>query len=232
MAKDATDGLSGIALFRPLSGAQRAAIARRCAFRSFAPDEQIIDRQSDSQEVFFIVSGQVRVVNYSRSGREITFDVFSEGDHFGQFAAIDGAPRSASVQAIDKVTVATLEAKVFVDILKTQPMVTFLLLEETVRIVRSATDRIMDLSTLGANARVQAELLRKARQNMTGDNAALIFPIPIHADIAGQVSTARETVARVLGDLTRKGIVRKTKQGLHIQDVDRLEEMVRDVRGE
>lgn len=99
------------------------------------------------------------------------------------------------------------------------------------RIVRSADERIMDLSTLAAINRVQAELLRQARAEEADGNAAVIEPIPIHSDIASRVSTTRETVARVLNDLARKGIVKRTRGGLMIRDLDRLRQMVEDVRG-
>jgi CRP-like cAMP-binding protein len=90
----------------------------------------------------------------------------------------------------------------------------------------------MDLSTLAANNRVHADLLRQARANMKGANEAEIRPIPVHSDIASRVSTTRETVARVLNDLARKGIVERLKDSLVVRDVDRLHELVEQVRGD
>ncbi|MEK7820403.1 MAG: helix-turn-helix domain-containing protein, partial [Pseudomonadota bacterium] len=46
------------------------------------------------------------------------------------------------------------------------------------------------------------------------------------------VSTTRETVARVLGDLARQGVVERTKDTLIIRDVAQLARMVEDGRGE
>jgi CRP-like cAMP-binding protein len=97
--------------------------------------------------------------------------------------------------------------------------------------VRSNTGRIMDLSTLGANNRVHAELLRLAKATLKPDNTAEITPIPIHGDIASRVSTTRETVARVLSDLTRQGIIEKRGHSLMVLDYERLEQMVDEVRG-
>ena len=54
----------------------------------------------------------------------------------------------------------------------------------------------------------------------------------MHGDIASRVSTTRETVARVLSDLSRQGMVERQKDRLVIDDVDRLEDMVEEVRGE
>ena len=62
-------------------------------------------------------------------------------------------------------------------------------------------------------------------------NTATISPIPVHGDIASRVSTTRETVARVMNDLARQGIVERTKDSLVLPDVDRLQEMVEEVRG-
>jgi CRP-like cAMP-binding protein len=53
----------------------------------------------------------------------------------------------------------------------------------------------------------------------------------VHSDIASRVSTTRETVARVMNDLARKGIVERRKGALVIHDMRRLESLVEDVRG-
>ena len=89
----------------------------------------------------------------------------------------------------------------------------------------------MDLSTLGANNRVYAEILRLARPNMHGDNKAKIKPIPIHGDIASRVSTTRETVARVFGDLTRQGVLKRKRDAIIVFDIAQLERMVEEFRG-
>ncbi len=55
--------------------------------------------------------------------------------------------------------------------------------------------------------------------------------MPIHGDIASRVSTTRETVARVLSDLAREGVVARSGNTLIIRDVARLEQLVESVRG-
>jgi CRP-like cAMP-binding protein len=98
-------------------------------------------------------------------------------------------------------------------------------------IVRHSTDRIMDLSTLGATNRVHAEILRQAKNNMSGDNTALIEPISMQVDIASYVSTSRETVVRAMNDLARLGIIKRRKGALKVLDVGRLTTMVEEVTG-
>lgn len=224
--------LAHIDLLEDLNETEIERLEQACSWKSYAAQEQIIDRQSETQDVFFVASGTARVVIYSLSGREITLDDVNAGGHFGDLAAIDGEPRSASVMAMKDTVIASLSQERFHQLLSEHFEVTLRLMRALTRIVRTSTDRIMDLSTLAANNRVQADLLRLARNSMVDDNRAELVPIPVHGDIASRVSTTRETVARVLSDLSRQGVVERQKDRLVIEDVDRLEDMVEEVRGE
>ena len=223
--------LSNIALFAGLGPDELNGIELACRYRRFSAHEHIIERDSPTVDVFFVARGSVRIVNYSLSGREITFDDLAEGQYFGELSALDGLPRSASVVALEDSLIVALPGRHFVDLILRKPQLAQRVMVRLARIVRSADERIMDLSTLAAINRVQAELLRQARAEEADGNAAVIEPIPIHSDIASRVSTTRETVARVLNDLARKGIVKRTRGGLMIRDLDRLRQMVEDVRG-
>lgn len=232
MTDSGNASLKNIPLLADLPQKALDELAKRCSWRNFRPTEQVIDRQSDSFDLYFIVEGRARVVNYSLSGREVTFDDREGGQYFGELAALDGEPRSANVVALENTVVACLSREGFHELLMDYPQVAVKILMNLAKIVRISTDRIMDLSTLGANNRVHAELLRLAKPGMKDNNTAVISPIPIHGDIASRVSTTRETVARVFSDLTREGILQRDRDALIILDVDHLTEIVEQVRGE
>ena len=229
--------LAGIELFKALAPAERQAVERRCRWRTYSEGEQIIDRENDTQDVFFVISGLTRVVNYSPGGREVSFDEIGAGGFFGELAAIDGRPRSAAVIAKTTTLAASLPPAAFREILATYTPVANALLHRMAAVIRESTDRIMDLSTLGAHNRVYAELLRQAHETdpaafENGTNRARIHPMPVHSNIGSRVSTARETVARVLSDLTKKGILEREHDALVILDIDRLTKMVKEFRGD
>jgi len=229
---DTAESLANIELLAALTAAELHAVERRCRWKRFGRDEQIIDRETDSTDVYFVANGGVRIVDYSLAGREITFDDILTGGHFGELAALDGAPRSASVVATMPTLTASLDGAAFREVLATHPPIALALLQRLARVIRQSTGRIMDLSSLGANNRIYAELLREARVGGMAGNRAVIRPIPVHADLAGRVSTTRETVARVLNDLARKRIVQRESGGLAILDVRRLSAMVEEFRGD
>ncbi|WP_430470165.1 Crp/Fnr family transcriptional regulator [Thalassospira lucentensis] len=201
-------------------------VERHINRKNFSAGVQMIEPEADSSDVYLILSGRVRIVNYSLSGREITLEEIGAGGCVGQLSAIDGQPRSACVFAVDDTEVAILSPANFETVVKSHPSVGWNVIRELARIVRTSTRRIVDVSTLGANERVVAEIMRRAQQVSDDTGAAVLSPVPVHSEIAGRVSTSRETVARVMGSLGRKGLVNKVDNGLHVPDVRRLEEFL------
>lgn len=222
--------LSGFDLFRSLDPESLGAIERACTSRRYARDERIIDRDSRGRDVWLVVSGRAKVLNYSASGREIVLDDLLPGSSFGEIGALDDQPRGADVVATEDVLVAVIPHLVFLDLLKSHPEVALALMRRFARTIRQSDERIMDLSTLAAHDRVYADMLRRARERMIGDNRAELVPIPLHSEIAGKTSTSRETVARAIGTLTRRGIVSRAKTALWVNDVDALRQMVAKAR--
>jgi len=233
--KSGAQSLAGIQLLKPLTPAERQALERRCRWRSFDEGEQIIDRETQSEDVFFVISGTARVVNYSPGGREVSYDDIGPGGLFGELAALDNRPRSASVVAKTDMATASLTAAAFREVLLQHPPIAMALLRRLAEVVRESTDRIMDLSTLGAHNRIFAELLRLARESdpkafEQHANQARIRPVPHHVEIASRVSTARETVARVLSDLSKNGVVGRERDAMVLLDIGRLAKMVKEFK--
>lgn len=228
MTWPASRSLDRIPVLAVLPDPVRRDIEKRCNWREFKLGEQIIDRDSENRDVFFVVAGVVRIVNFSYSGREVSYDDIRAGGMFGELSSIDGKPRSASVVALRKTMVATLLPETFRRLLREHPDFALAVIDRLTSIIRASNERIMDLSTLGAYSRVYAEILRLARTHAKDDEAetALIDPIPVHSDLAARCGTTRETVARAIGDLMKKGVAEKREQGLFIPDLWALKDIV------
>ena len=218
--------LAGIRLFEGLDEPELARLEARCRWRRFRSGETVLDYGSAGREVFFVVAGAVNILNRSFTGREVAFAGVRAGDCFGELAAIDGQPRSASVVCAEDGLIAIMAADHFLDLLKHRAEITFRVLERLAHMVRSGDVRIMELSTLAATQRVYAELLRMAEPDAAGQNLWVIRSMPPLKDIASRVSTTRETVARALGQLYPTGLVRRKGRNLYLMDRAGLEKMI------
>ena len=217
--------LAGIKLLVNLPPDELAMVEQRCRWWRFAPGEQIIDRDSDNRDVFFVAAGQVRIVNFSTSGREIAYATIEPGSYFGELSAIDGQRRSANVVAVTDCDLASISPAIFLKLLVKHPSVAMSVLQRLASIVRISDDRIMDLRTLRAVQRVYVELLRLTQPDAAVKNLSVIRPMLSHSEIASRASTTRETVARVLGQLAHAGIVERKHRALYIRDKDKLEKL-------
>ncbi len=223
-------GLRSVALLAGLSTERLEALARECAWRNFDADQSIISRAAPDRDLYFIVSGRVRVTTYSAAGRQVTFRDFGAGEHFGEVAAIDGMARSADVVGLESGLLASLPPAALARLLREEPALAERLLRDFAKLVRRLSSRVVDLSTLGVHQRLHAELLRLAQEAGVKDNRARIDPAPKHADLASQVSTYREQVTRELSTLTKAGVLGKEGRALLVLDVSRLQRMVEEVR--
>jgi len=230
MVQPSSLALRRLELFEGLSPEKLIALARECAWRNYENGQRILSREAGDRDVHLLVSGRVRVTAYSGAGRQVTFTDVAACEIFGDIAAIDNGPRSADVFALESCLVACMPTTVFRRLLSEEPAVAERLLRRLASLVRRLSDRVFDLSTLGVQNRIHAELLRLARQAGVIANAARIDPAPKHADIASQVSTYREQVTRELSILMKAGLVGKDGRALLVRDFKRLERMVEDVR--
>jgi len=224
--------LRRIALLQGLSDQRLDRLAQQCLWHTVDADHTLMARADDRGEVCFLVSGSVRVTTYSTQGRQVTFRDCEAGEMFGDIAAVDGLPRSADVVTLQASVVASLDRAAFRELLREEPDVAERVMLRLAALVRQLSERVIDLSTLGVQHRLHAELLRMARLAGVVDNQARLSPPPRHAVLASQISTNREQITRELGVLAREGLLRKEEQAMVLTNVRLLADRVALARGE
>jgi len=90
--------LAGVAIFKSLPAERLKRVEQSCSWLRYEPGEPIVEYLDRSDDVFFLVSGEARVIVYSMAGKVVSFHDLGPGDMFGELPAIDGRPRSASVE--------------------------------------------------------------------------------------------------------------------------------------
>lgn len=214
--------LVGIPMFKSLKRATVQALDARCEWRRVPAREWVIDYQDEGIDVFFVVSGAVRVLIYAKSGREVILADLDAGGFFGEMAPIDGHSRSASVLAVSDAVVATMPGSVFLDVLNTHPEVSMFVLKLLAARVRELDNRVLEFATLDVWHRVSCELLRLARPDPTDSRRGILSPVPTQAEIAARVSTSREAVVREMKALEREGFLQRQRDAVVLTDIPRL----------
>lgn len=218
-----------------LAGLPEAALARvaqNCKWCEFHTGEPILGYQDDSNDVLFLLAGRARVINYSADGKAVVFIDIVPATVFGEIAAIDRKPRSASVEALDSCTIAALSADRFEALMMSEPSVAVATLRHMTAEVRRLSERVFEFSTMVVQNQIQAELVRLASEAGAMQGEAVLSPAPSLSDIANRISTHREAVSRELSRLVSIGLLRREHGVLRITDIAKLVNLVEEARGE
>jgi CRP/FNR family transcriptional regulator, cyclic AMP receptor protein len=218
--------LAALPLLERISPESLKKIEKRAKRLSYAKGQEIIARSEDLNDVYILVGGLARALVFSASGKAVGFRRINPGDLFGEFSAIDGDGRSASVEAVTNCTVLSLSPGFFQELMENDPAFMSAVLNHLVGLLRALTSRIVEFSTLAVKNRVHSELLRMARESRDGNNAYIISPAPTHSEIAQRISTHREAVSREISRLKQRGIIERRGRVLAVRDVEQLQRMV------
>jgi CRP/FNR family cyclic AMP-dependent transcriptional regulator len=214
--------LARVPMFGSLKRPAVDALNARCTWRRVASKEWVIDYQDQGIDVFFVAAGSVRVLIYSKSGREVILADIEEGGFFGELAPLDGQSRSAGVLAVSDAVVATMPGAVFMEVLRNHSEVAIFVLKLLAARVRTLDNRVLEYSTLGVRQRIHCELLRLARSDPQDVRRGIISPRPTHSEIAARVSTHREAVAREMKLLERQKCLQRQRGAFILTDIPGL----------
>ncbi|WP_207482951.1 Crp/Fnr family transcriptional regulator [Arenibaculum pallidiluteum] len=218
--------LARVPLFRSIDAADIGRLDTQCSWRRAPAKDWIIDYQDEGSDVFFVVTGTVRVMIRSVTGQDVILRDIDAGGFFGELAALDGRARSAGIVAVTDAVVARMPAPVFRDAIHRHPDVCDQVMQLMASQIRMLANRVNEFSTLDVRHRIYAELLRLGRRDREVPGRAILSPPPVHADIAARVSTRREAVARTLKALERQGLLERRRGALVVTDTELLASMI------
>jgi CRP/FNR family cyclic AMP-dependent transcriptional regulator len=214
------DRLREVQLLADLGPSALEALARDLRLLSIPKGHLVVSHQDPSHDVYLVLDGRLRVTVISSHGREVSFRELGPGASFGEIAALDGAPRSASVEALAPSRLAVIPHQRFLGLLRSEPAVALALLRSLARLVRDLSDRVYEMS-LPVPTRICLELLR----HQIGGPSRLgkpRRPPPSQTEIGNRVGSNREAVSRLVRDLTRRGLASGHWSRLVIHDPNAL----------
>lgn len=214
-----------IDLFRDVVGLDDATFAAHCTWQEYPRNTEILHKDDLTSDVFFIIEGAVTARSYSAEGKEVSYIDIGAGGVFGEFSAIDGNPRSATVEATEESLVVRMTSSQFRKLMLNHPALGLRMAEFLVVKIRGLTQRIYEFGTLSVGQRLLNELLRLCETGTTEGAACIIEPAPTHYQIASRIATHREAVSRELKELVTAGIIEVGRQRIWVKNVDRLRDL-------
>ena len=223
--KDSERSLNGIGLLAEATPEKIALLEKQCTWKSLDTNEIVIDLKDRSTDVYFVVKGKLKAMDFLTEDEQVALAELGPGDSFGELAAIDLKVRSARVTTVEPTLLASLSSRDFRHLLFECPGVSLALLKRFAGFIRTLNTRITALTTMSAHQRVYHELLRLSEPNTYGDGSWVILHVPPHAEIAEWVGAEKQVVAEAIGNLARDGVIERRHRSLIIRDRARLQRL-------
>jgi CRP/FNR family transcriptional regulator, cyclic AMP receptor protein len=203
-----TELFSKVPLFEGISPEDRAALARAATLRAYRRGEVIVQQGRSGDAFYVIVRGRVAVAIVAPDGREVVLNTLGAGDHFGEMALLDEAPRSASVIAQERSELAILSRVVFLDLLKSNFVLTRALLASFSARLRRANSTIEGLASLDVKSRLARYFreLAATRGRKAGGGWSVVVR-PSQREIADTIGSSRETVSRTMSQMAEEQLI-------------------------
>lgn len=178
------------------------------------------------ESVLILLGGTVKVTAHALDGREALLAVRMAGDLVGEFAGIDGKPRTATVTACGKVLARQVRRSDFLACLQRNPAIGIAVNEAVVAKMRTATGRIVDFAGCDVLTRL-ARMLRYLALTYTGPGDAVgVIGAPLsQPELATLVGASDSAVRKALRTLRDAGVVGTTYRTITVHDLDGLSQV-------
>jgi CRP/FNR family transcriptional regulator, cyclic AMP receptor protein len=111
------DALLVSPLFDAMQPAELDEILKFASERRYQRGQTIFQRGDNGSSLMAVLRGRVRISSVSGEGKEVTLNVISPGEIFGELALLDGKPRSNDAAATEDTLLLIVERRHFIPFL-------------------------------------------------------------------------------------------------------------------
>jgi CRP/FNR family transcriptional regulator, cyclic AMP receptor protein len=192
-------------------------LSRNISIKAFRPGNTIFESQDYSQNMYIVLKGKVKAVNFNEDGAETILAIHGEGDSFGELALIDGNTAPAVIVVLEPSIIAFITKQHFYSILTSHRQVMWNVMNMLCSKLRAAWNNNAILTNNhGASERVTRILWQLVKEHGLdyGDNILINVRLT-HQSLADMTGLTRAYLTRTLTKLQNEGIIStvKTEQG-------------------
>jgi CRP/FNR family transcriptional regulator len=214
--------LKKTSLFEGFPQNQLKALANITIEKYFDKGQPLFFEGEEAKGIYVIVAGKVKVYKLSLEGKEQILQIFGPGEVFGQVPVFEGGVFPASATAIERSNLLFLPTKALMDLIKKDPAITINMLAILSRRIKQFVQMIEDLTLKDTPSRLAAYLLHLSE---IGDGSSDVELDITKTLLASFLSTTPETLSRILGKMSSKGLIQVRGRKIRLTDWKALEDL-------
>ncbi|CAN5449539.1 Crp/Fnr family transcriptional regulator [soil metagenome] len=174
----------------------------------------------DYSKIYFVVKGKIKIAEANEMGDELIKDILAEGDFFGDLSLNGNIPNDEYAEALTTNTiVCSFNVSCFKQVLHNSPMIAIQYAYKVSSKLRKLEGRHSDLVFRDAKSRLVRFIKNWARTDGSRvGNKIILTNYLTHSDIAGFISTSRQSVNVLLNELRNAGILHYNRKQIELND--------------
>ena len=207
-----------------LDAADRAALEAIGTSRRAPRGQAVLAQGQVADRVLVLREGRVKVVASTPTGGEAVLSFRRPGALLGEQALIDGAPRAATVVAVEPVEFLAVAATAFRAYLERRPRVALAMLAMVSVRLRDSDRRLAQFSGADTLGRVSARLVELCDEHGASDgNGGMTITLPFTQDeLASWSGASLEATAKALRALRRLGWIATARRTITVHDLEAM----------
>lgn len=191
--------------------------------KHYAKGEYIYLPEEESDRVYFLFEGSVKIGTYSDAGKEITKVILHKGEVLGLLSMVGEDRRRDFAQAMEKTTVCAVPVDVMKSMMRDHGKLNQFIMKMLGSRMLLMEQRLESLVFKDSRSRI-IEFLQSlaAKRGQRVGYEMLVRKFLTHQEIANLTATSRQTVTTVLNELRNKNIITFNRKRLLIRDMDQL----------
>ncbi|MDX3761611.1 MULTISPECIES: Crp/Fnr family transcriptional regulator [Streptomyces] len=179
----------------------------------------------EDRHVLLLLSGFAKVTARVENGESSLLAITAAGDTVGEMAALDEAPRSATVTACGPLTARVVRQSELQGLLMRRPEVATALTGMVSKRLRWANQQRLDFRSYPVSVRLARLLVDLAASYGSSMSSGVVIPLRLsQSELATMVGAAETTVHKALRQLRNERLLETGYRSTVLPDLDRLTE--------
>ena len=191
--------------------------------RHYKRGEHIWLPEEDSNKIFFVYEGKVKISTFNDEGKEIAKAILGKGEVFGELAVTGESKRRDFAVATEKSTICILPVTDIKSMFKENRGLSMFLMQLMGRKMMKTEHRLESLVFKDSRSRIIEFLHHTAlEKGQPVGYETVIRNFLTHQEIANMTATSRQTVTTTLNELRKDNLLTFNRRRLLIRDMDKL----------
>jgi CRP/FNR family cyclic AMP-dependent transcriptional regulator len=215
---DPSDALSGVEMFSGLEQEARQRVLGAAVPRTYRKGQLLFVENDPGESLIVLRRGAVMVFRTAPTGERAVLSVLRPPETLGEVSLLDGAPRSASAEAIEDTQALALSRGAFIELVHANPRILDAVMRSLGSLIRRLTEQNADHVFLDLPGRVAKTLVRLA-----GETTAPMVTIELNqSQLAEMAGGSRQSVNQAIGSFATRGWLRTEGRRIVVTDLTAL----------